>query len=314
MVPRVLYLRRWARRLVVLVVIALGGMLTTDVARSAGLAPTIVQLLHGHPSMAERAINPGPEALAAPLSASPAPLQIPPVLTAPNVTLVAAETDVPILPGQPTKMWTFNGIFPGPTIRRPTGQPTNLTIVNNLPAAAGSISTHNHGNHSPSDSDGQPADLLIPTGGTRTYNYPELEDGSNERGAMQWYHDHVDMVTGRNVWMGLAGAYILDDPADPPTLPSGAFDVPLVVADRAFDANNQLVYPFSPFGVVGTTILVNGGPQPFVDVGTRKYRFRILNASNYRSYVLELSNGGTMQQIGTDSGLLPAPVARTQIR
>src|SRR3954469_12496032 len=108
MSPRALYLRRWARRLVVLAVIALGGMLTTDVARSAGLAPTIVQLLHGHRSVPERAINPGHEALAAPLGAFTAPLQLPPVLTAPNITLVAAETDVPILPGQPTKMWTFN--------------------------------------------------------------------------------------------------------------------------------------------------------------------------------------------------------------
>jgi spore coat protein A, manganese oxidase len=313
--PEGVYRRRWARRLVVLAVITLGGLLTTDVARSAGMAPTIVHLLHGYHPVSERAINPGHEALAAPLSAFTAPLQIPPVLTNPNITLTAAETDVPILPGQPTKMWTFNGTFPGPTIRRPTGQPTNLTVVNNLPVAAGSISTHNHGNHSPSASDGQPADFLIPIGGARTYEYPEVEDGASERGAMQWYHDHVDMVTGRNVWMGMAGAYILDDPADPPTLPSGAFDVPLVVADRSFDANNQLVvYNFSPFGVVGNTILVNGVPQPFFDVGTRKYRFRILNASNYRTYVLELDNGGTMLQIGTDSGLLPAPVARTQIR
>jgi FtsP/CotA-like multicopper oxidase with cupredoxin domain len=306
--------RRWALRLAILAGLTLAGTLGARVAQAAGLGPSIAQLLHGgHPAPA-RVVNPGLPVAPASVVAFTQPLAIPPVLTGPNITLTAAETDVPILPGPPTKMWTYNGTFPGPTIRRPTGQTTQVTVVNNLPAAVGPISTHNHGNHSASDSDGQPADLLIPTGGSRTYTYTHVEDGAPERGAMQWYHDHVDMVTGRNVWMGQAGLYLLDDPADPATLPSGAFDVPLLVADRAFDANNQLIYNFSPFGVVGNVLLTNGVPQPYFDVGTRKYRFRILNASNFSDLTLQFSNGQSMLQIGTDSGLLPAPVARTQIR
>ena len=75
-----------------------------------------------------------------------------------------------------------------------------------------------------------------------TYTYTGTEAGGNERGAMQWYHDHRMDVTGRNVWMGLAGMYIIDDPADPQTLPKGAFDVPLMLTDRSFDANNQIHY------------------------------------------------------------------------
>ena len=78
---------------------------------------------------------------------------------------------------------------------------------------------HNHGNHSSAVNDGQPEDLLIPTGGSRTYIYDGLEGGGNQRGKMQFYHDHRMDVTGRNVWMGLTGMYIVDDPADPPTLP-----------------------------------------------------------------------------------------------
>ena len=242
------------------------------------------------------------------------PLIIPKVLTGPNITLTAAVTDVQILPGVKTKMWTYNGTFPGPTIRRPTGQTTKVTLVNKLPASAGELTLHNHGNHSTSENDGQPDEFLAAAGGgSVTYTYTGTEAGGNERGALQWYHDHRMDVTGRNVWMGLAGMYIIDDPSEPKTLPKGEFDVPLMLADRSFSATNQLAYKFNPAGVTGNRILVNGVPQPYFKVGDRKYRLRILNASNSRPYDLALSNGQTFLQIGTESGLLPAPVKRTRI-
>jgi FtsP/CotA-like multicopper oxidase with cupredoxin domain len=120
-------------------------------------------------------------------------------------------------------------------------------------------------------------------------------------------------VTGRNVWMGLAGMYLIDDPADAQTLPKGAFDVPVLIADRSFDANNQLMYQFDPLGDKGDHTLLNGVVQPFFNVADGKYRLRILNASNARRYELALSNGQTFLQIGTESGLLPAPVRRSRI-
>ncbi|HET7678218.1 MAG TPA: multicopper oxidase family protein [Candidatus Limnocylindrales bacterium] len=240
-------------------------------------------------------------------------LNIPPELTGSDITLTAQTAAIPILPGPATTMWTYNGIFPGPTIRVPTGQTTRVTLVNQLPSAAGSLTLHNHGNHSSPENDGQPDAFLVQQGGSYTYTYTGLEAGGNERGALQWYHDHRMDVTGRNVWMGLAGMYIIDDPADPGTLPSGAFDVPLMLTDRSFDANNQLAYRFDLTGVTGDHILVNGVPQPFFAVGDRRYRLRILNASNYRSYDLAMSNGQPLVQIGTESGLLPAPVSRSHI-
>ena len=244
------------------------------------------------------------------------PLIIPKVLTGANISLTAKLADVQILPGAKTRMWTYNGTFPGPTIRRPTGQTTTLTLVNDLPAAVGELTLHNHGNHSTPENDGQPdAFLAAPGGGSVTYTYTGTEAGGNERGATQWYHDHRMDVTGRNVWMGLAGMYIIDDPADPQTLPKGQFDVPLMLTDRSFDANNQLSYHLtSNNGLMGNRILVNGVPQPYFNVGGHKYRLRILNASNARSYELALSNGQSFIQIGTESGLLPAPVKRTRIQ
>jgi FtsP/CotA-like multicopper oxidase with cupredoxin domain len=241
------------------------------------------------------------------------PLSIPPVITSADANISMEEACVQILPGPCTNLWTYDGIFPGPTIRRPTGQTTNVTFTNNLPVAAGEMTVHHHGNHSSSENDGQPHHHLIPAGESLMYSYEHMEDGGDERGATQWYHDHRMDVTGRNVWNGLAGMYILDDPADPATLPSGAFEVPLIVMDRQFDANNQIPYTFSSNGVTGTTQLVNGVYQPFLEVGDRKYRFRILDASNARVYDLSLSNGSSFTQVGTESGLLPAPVNRTQM-
>jgi spore coat protein A, manganese oxidase len=242
------------------------------------------------------------------------PLVFPPVTTEANVSIGIDEACVQILDGPCTNMWTYGGTYPGLTIRRPTGQTTNVTFTNNLDPSAGELTVHNHGNHSSAVNDGQPDSLLISTGGSRTYIYDGLEGGGNQRGKMQFYHDHRMDVTGRNVWMGLTGMYIVDDPADPATLPSGAFDLPLAIADRQFDANNQTPYVFNPDGVTGDKILINGVYQPYLEVGDRKYRLRILNASNARTYFLELSTGDPFIQIGTESGLLPAPVLRTGMR
>jgi FtsP/CotA-like multicopper oxidase with cupredoxin domain len=241
-------------------------------------------------------------------------LVFPPVDMKANVPISINESCVQILDGPCTNMWTYGGTYPGLTIRRPTGQRTYVTFTNNLGPEAGEMTVHNHGNHSSADNDGQPDTLLIPTGGSRTYTYEGLEEGNNQRGKTQFYHDHRMDVTGRNVWMGLTGMYIVDDPADPATLPSGEFDLPLTIADRQFDAMNQIPYVFNPNGVTGDKFLVNGIYQPYLEVGDRKYRFRILNASNFRTYFLELSNGNSFIQIGTESGLLPAPVTRTGMR
>ena len=210
-------------------------------------------------------------------------------------------------------MWTYGGTYPGLTIRRPTGQATRVTFFNNLPTLAGGKTVHLHGGHSASADDGQVtgANFLFEPGQSRTYTYEGTEDGGNERGAMQWYHDHRMNETGMNVWMGLTGLFIIDDPAEPATLPSGPYDLPLVIADRQFDSGNQLEYFYDPFGVVGDKVLINGVYQPYLNVADRKYRLRILNGANARIYILALSTEEAFIQIGTESGLLPAPVSRT---
>ena len=253
-------------------------------------------------------------------------LPIPQVLRDADITLVAREADVQILPGAPTRMWTFNGTFPGPTIRRPSGQRTRLTIRHELPVEAETLTIHHHGSHSASVHDGLPERGLIQPRKSRTYVYEHREDGAPERAAMQWYHDHSHHHTSRNSWKGLAGLFILDDEFETRLpLPSGRYEIPLFLTDRTFTKNNQL--DMSLFGtppesreVSGDVFLVNGAPQPFYEVEPRPYRLRVHNGSGFRIYNLALIVDGAftpaaqMTQIGTESGLLPRSVKRTTVQ
>jgi FtsP/CotA-like multicopper oxidase with cupredoxin domain len=255
------------------------------------------------------------------------------------------QAEVQALPGPPTRMWTYDGTFPGPTIRRPAGERTEVTFKHRLPAEAGELSVHLHGGHNRSEYDGQPGgltrshprslycripqglparqsgnDLLIEPGSEKTYVYDLIENGRPERAAFQWYHDHRLDHTARNVWRGLAGMWILDDEHDASLgLPHGSCDIPLMIADRSFDRRNQLLDPFRgglrppADGVTGNRVLVNGVHLPYHRVAARRHRLRILNASHFRTYNVFLSNGADLVQIATDSGLMPRPVRRREI-
>src|SRR6478736_5200935 len=157
------------------------------------------------------------------------PLVFPPVDTNGNVSVSIDEGCIQILDGPCTNMWTYGGTYPGILIRRPTGQTTQVTFTNNLNPLTGGSTVHNHGSHATPENDGQSygANFLFEPGTSRTYTYEATENGGNERGTMHFYHDHRMNETGLKVWMGLAGLYIIDDPADPASLPSGPYDLPL---------------------------------------------------------------------------------------
>lgn len=210
-----------------------------------------------------------------------------------------------ILPGKRTLIWGYDGTFPGPTIRVDQGRRTVIRHVNRL-----NVSTvvHLHGSATASDSDGFPTDSVLP-GQSRTYRYP------NERAATLWYHDHSMDHTGRNIFMGLAGMYIVEakDERNLP-LPRGEHDVPLILQDRLFSEDGELVYrPDCTYGPITETLLVNGVPYPNMEVSACKYRFRILNGSNAKAFHLRLSSGFPFIQIATDGGLLAGARSLTGI-
>lgn len=252
-----------------------------------------------------------------------APLQMPAVLRADNgCDVTVQEGHAEILPGMQTPVWGYNGTFPGPTIEATAGRKVSLRLHNALPVP---IVNHLHGGHTPPDSDGYPTDLIMP-GGQREYIYP-----NNQRAATLWYHDHRMDFTAPQVWRGLAGFYILRDEGERTLpLPHGEKDIPLLISDRSFNADGSFLYPsvdpslhahtgVSPDymgGVLGDVMLVNGVPWPKLEVSNTKYRFRILNASNARRYELALEprSAAAFVQIGSDGGLLAAPIRHRTIR
>lgn len=210
-----------------------------------------------------------------------------------------------ILPGKRTPVWSFDGAFPGTTIKVTRGREAVVRRINNLDVP---VTIHLHGGRVPASSDGHPLDLIGP-GGHKDYVYP-----NDQEAATLWYHDHTHHRSSRNVYKGLAGLYVIEDPAEEElNLPRGEYDVPLVLQDRRFRRNGSFKFEDSHDDVFGRVFLVNGRPAPFFKVANRKYRFRILNASNSRGYELALSSGEPLVQIASDQGLLATPTPAATI-
>jgi spore coat protein A len=235
----------------------------------------------------------------------------------------------------PTRVWGYDDgqgpIYPGPTIEARRDRPVTVTWRNDLRDPSGALRTehylpvdhcvhgahdsaprtvvHLHGGHVAAESDGYPEDAYAP-GEQLIYDYPNWQSA-----ATLWYHDHALGITRLNIYMGLAGVYLVrDDEEEALGLPAGEYDLPLVIQDRTFNGDGSLQYPemwMEHF--FGDQILVNGMVWPYHEVDRGKYRFRVLNGSNSRFYTLELSNDDSFQVIATDTGLLAAPVTVSSI-
>lgn len=240
-------------------------------------------------------------------------LPVPPILspvrsdsTTDFYEVVQQQSEVEILNGHLTTIWGYDGITPGPTIKARKGRTTVVRFTNQL---AVPTAVHLHGGITPPDSDGFPTDTIAPRD-SRVYTYPN--DG---RAATLWYHDHAMHHTGRNIYMGLAGFYFLEDDEEKKLgLPQGPHDVPLMIQDRTLGSDGSLVYDtFHHLAAKGGIILVNGVPWPRMEVAARKYRFRILNASNATPFRLALSTGNPLILIANDGGLLRAAIRCSNI-
>lgn len=188
-----------------------------------------------------------------------------------------------------------------------TGQRLRVVFTNDIPQET---ILHWHGLRVPESADGHPR-FAIPRGGQYVYDF-EVKGPAGT----YWYHAHPDMRTGEQVYRGLAGLFIVSDERETP-LPTGDFDVGLVVQDKLFDASNRLVYALSPMdrmrGLLGSRVLVNGVADPTMRFAARPYRLRLLNASNSRIYRFAWSDGRPLSIIATDGGLLEAPVEKSYV-
>ena len=187
----------------------------------------------------------------------------------------------------------------------------------NAAALSGHAVVHLHGGLTPAVYDGWAENLIAP-GQSVVFHYP-----MDQRAALLWYHDHVMGITRFDVYAGLAGMWVIRDEGERELgLPEGPpFEIPILIQDRNFDLDGdgrlsgrllhktdpEVMEAFPPFTVV------NGKVWPMLEVQPAVYRLRMLNGSNARTYRLVLFKGGVpqldrMTQIGTDHGLLRAPV------
>lgn len=236
-------------------------------------------------------------------------------------------------------IWGYNGTYPGPTIKAPIHVPVRVKWDNKLPITHllpvdhtlhGTMDTpdvrtvvHLHGANVAADSDGHPEAWFSRDNRFVGHKYTRdvYEYTNHQAGCTMWYHDHAIGITRLNVYAGLAGFYIIEDFLEKRlNLPEEPYSIPMMIQDKTFNSDGSLSYPdnatppvdnpvpSTPSFFFGNTIVVNGKLWPYLEVEPRKYRFRILNASNLRGYDLKMSNGAIFHQIGTDLGLLHHPV------
>ena len=210
-----------------------------------------------------------------------------------------------------TSTWGMNGSYLAPTLRAARGESVVANVTNELDEAS---TVHWHGMHLPARMDGGPHQMIEPGDSwSPTWTL-------RQQGATLWYHPHPHGRTAEHVYRGLAGMFIVDDPAEKEVqsrLPSryGVDDIPVIVQDKQFDGAELDVTKslFSSTGILGDALLVNGTPGPYFDVTTQRIRLRLLNGSNARIYNFHLDDDRRFQQVATDGGLLPAPVRLTHL-
>lgn len=178
---------------------------------------------------------------------------------------------------------------------------------------------HWHGLHVDWRNDGHPS-YAVGRGAAYDYRFTV-----QNRGGAYWFHPHPHGLSGKQTYLGLAGFMIVEDDdelrlRESLDLTLGVTDIPLVIQDKLFSDSGGLVYASTDMerfmGFMGDTVVVNRTVNPSLDVDSRVYRLRVLNASTARSYRLQLMKGNAplpFQVIGTDGGLLAQPARVSEV-
>lgn len=201
--------------------------------------------------------------------------------------------------GPATETWGVNGTYLGPTLRASRGDVVEVSVRNGVDETT---TMHWHGMILPARMDGGPYQPIDPG---ETWRATWTVD---QPAASLWYHPHPHGNTAQHVHRGLSGMFIVeDDTTEALGLPHeyGVDDLPVIIQDRTFDGDNQFVGDGKQ---LGDEILVNGTLDPYVDVAHERVRLRLLNASGAQYYDLGFVDGRSFELIGTDGGLLAAPV------
>lgn len=233
------------------------------------------------------------------------PLFIPSTLSGNTINLSLQNGSVNFYPGNATQTMGVNGNLLGPTILLDRYQTVTMNVTNNL---TDTTTIHWHGMHVAPQNDGGPH-TVIPPGTTWSPSFPVLDWATTN-----WYHPHLHMKTNEHVQKGIAGMIIVRDDIEAALdLPRtyGVDDIPLVIQTKAFDASNQIITLET---ALDTSLMINGTIDPISNLPAQVVRLRLLNGSSERVYNIGFSSNQTFYQIGSDGGLLTAPVALTRLR
>ena len=221
--------------------------------------------------------------------------------------LTVDEGSREFLPGKQTPTAGVNGPYLGPTVRLRRGEHVDLIVRNNIDEMT---TMHWHGAHVPARMDGTPHQKIQP-GETWTASFEV-----HQQAAPLWYHPHPHGTTGRHSYRGIAGfMWIDDDNSEALDLPKtyGVDDIPLVIQDKLFADGGSFNFTITQGAVYGDTMLVNGTWSPFVQVESRRIRFRLLNGSNARIYYIGFDDNRVFHQIATDGGFLETPLETDRV-
>ena len=226
------------------------------------------------------------------------PLRFPPELQT-GESLIFNSANVEVWPGTTTQILGLNNSYPAPTIRVQKGDNLSVLFENQYTEEA---TVHWHGLLVPELMDGQPKDAILP-GNSYTYSFPVFQ-----RAGTYFYHSHAHHLTAKHVYKGYAGFFIVEDENELQYgLPTGEYDIPLLIQDRHSIYQPQFNYSPSNMdrmlGYLGDVPLVNGTPEAFFEVQKTLYRFRLLNGSNARVYKIAFSDNSPFWVVATDGGL-----------
>ncbi|MEJ6777651.1 MAG: multicopper oxidase domain-containing protein [Crocinitomicaceae bacterium] len=231
-------------------------------------------------------------------------LIIPPTIETTHIELTLQEGVTQFYSGVNTNTMGANGALLGPTLIMSQGDNLNITVNNQL---VDTTTIHWHGMHVAPENDGGPHSVIPPSS---IWN-PQFT--VLDKAGLNWYHPHLHMQTDKHVSKGIAGLIIVRDSEEAGlNLPStyGIDEFPIVMQTKGFDASGQIVVHTE----LDTSVMVNGTVDAYTDFPAQVVRLRVLNGSSQRVMEFGFSDNRSFSLIGTDGGLLSAPLSNTRYR
>lgn len=231
-------------------------------------------------------------------------LNIPTLIESTTIDLTLDEGITEFYSGITTNTMGANGSLLGPTLIMNNGDAVNIAVHNQL---EDTTTIHWHGLHVAPEDDGGPHSIILPN---QTWN-PDFT--VLDKAGTYWYHPHLHMHTDLHVSKGIAGMILVRDAEEASLgLPMnyGIDEFPIVMQTKGFDASGQILVHTD----LDTAVMVNGTVDAYVDFPAQVVRLRLLNGSSQRVMEVGFSDNRTFQLIGTDGGLLSAPVMLSRYR